>query len=180
LLFNELEKCALRAGIGSPVTAPVIDEMVKRAPQETIFDLTDAMGERKTARAVGLLRELLGGGEAPELVLSMLVRHLRQLLQARALLDAKLPLDGSAAGRMTPALAAQLPREGRDNLANLLQSQSWLGRRLAAQARNFSSEQLQQALAAALAADLAMKGIEGDGGPPELLIELLVTRLCTV
>jgi DNA polymerase-3 subunit delta len=180
LLFNELEKCALRAGLGNAVTPAIIDDMVKRAPQETIFDLTDAMGDRKTPRAIGLLRELLSGGEAPELVLSMLVRHLRQLIQARALLDARLPLDSSVASRISPALAAQLPREGRDNLVNLLQSQGWLGRRLASQARNFSTEQLQHALAAALATDLAMKGIEGDGGTPELLIELLVTRLCTV
>lgn len=177
-LFNEMEKCALRAGIGNPVTPAIIDDMVKRATHETIFDLTDALGERRTPRAIGLTRELMGSGEAPELILVMLVRHLRQLLQARALLDARIPLDGSAASRIPPALKAQLPQEGRENLPNLLQVQQWLGRRLTQQARNFSTSQLQDALAAALAADLAMKGIEDDGGTPELLIELLVTRLC--
>jgi DNA polymerase-3 subunit delta len=157
-LLNELEKCALRAQsveTGAPVTRAVIDEMVKRAPQETIFDLTDALGERQAPRALGLLRELVGGGEAPELVLAMLVRHLRQLLQARSFLDARLPLDGSLAARMPREMAAQLPRDGRENLAVLLQAQSWLGRRLAAQARNFSTPQLQNALRAALATDLA-------------------------
>ena len=176
-LFSELEKCALRAGEGRPVTPAIIDDMVQRAPQDTIFDLTDALGERKTARAIALLRELLGGGQAPELVLSMLVRHLRQLLQARAILDARLPLDGSTANRIGPDLAAQFPRDGRENLPNLLQSQSWLGRRLGAQAHKFSTLELQDALQRALEVDLAMKGIEGDGGTPELLLEVMLTQL---
>jgi DNA polymerase-3 subunit delta len=175
--LNELEKCALRAGIGNTVTPAVIDDMVQRAPSETIFDLTDALGERKTARAITLLRELLGEGQAPELVLSMLVRHLRQLLQARALLDARLPLDGSAANRIGRDLSVQFPKDGRDNLLNLLQSQNWLGRRLGQQARNFSTPQLQSALQNALEVDLALKGIEGDGGTPDLLLELLLAKM---
>ena len=176
-LLNELEKCALRAGIGNPVTRAVIEEMTKRAAQETIFDLTDALGERRVPRALGLMRELIESGEAPELVLAMLVRHFRQLLQARTFLDARLSLDSSLHSRMPRELAAQLPQDGRDNLAVLLQSQHWLGRRLAQQARNFSVPQLQSALQAALAVDLAMKGIEGEGGSAEMLLELLVAQL---
>jgi DNA polymerase-3 subunit delta len=182
-LLNELEKCSLRAGPGQPVTVAIIDEMTKRAPQETIFDLTDALGARQGPRAIGMLRELLGSGEPPELVLAMLVRHLRHLLQARACLDARAPVDGGMLTRMPPALAAQFPREGLDSLPVQLQSQSWKGRIFAQQARNFSTVQLQGALQAALAADLAMKGIEGDGGAesrqlPELMLELLVAQLC--
>jgi DNA polymerase III delta subunit len=84
---------------------------------------------------------------------------------------------------MPPSLAAQLPRDGRENLATLLQSQNWMGRRLATQARNFSVPQLQSALEAALQTDLAMKGIEGDGGADsqkqsELMMELFIARLC--
>lgn len=181
-LLNELEKCALRAG-DEAISPSIIDEMVRRAPHDTVFDLTDALGERQGPRALAMLRELVGGGEAPELVLALLVRHLRQLLQARAFLDARLPLDGSLASRMPPMLGAQLPRDGRENLATLLQSQNWMGRRLAGQARNFSIAQLQAALEAALQTDLAMKGIEGDGGADsakqsELLLELFIAQLC--
>ena len=180
-LINEMEKCALRAGPGEPITIAIIDEMTKRAPQETIFNLTDALGARQTAHALGLLRELVESGEAPELILVMLVRHFRQLLQARAVLDAGLSLDRDLQMRLPRALADQLPRDGRENLAVLLQSQPWLGRRLGQQARNFTTVQLETALQAALAADLAMKGIEGDGGAegkklPELLLELLIAQ----
>ncbi len=180
-LEAEMEKCALRGG-SAPISRAVVDEMVKRAPQESIFDLTDALGERKSARAIALARELLENGEPAELLLSMLVRHFRQLLQARALLDARLSLDGNAAGSLSPAQASQFPQEARDNLPALLRSQGWLGRRLAAQARNFSIEQITQALSECLKADLALKGIEGDGGAesnkhPELVVELLLAKL---
>lgn len=184
LLLSELDKCSLRAGEGQPVTPAIIDEMTRRAPHETVFDLTDAIGERRAPRALTLLRELVGSGEPPELLLSLLVRHLRQLLQARAFMDANLPLDGSLLKRLPPQLAAQLPKDGRDNLAVLLQSQNWLGRRLAAQARNFTTPQLQAALEAALDVDLTFKGIEGDGGfepkkMPEAALELFVVKLCS-
>ena len=54
--------------------------------------------------------------------------------------------------------------------------------RLSAQARNFSSERLQSALALCFEADLALKGIEGDGGADSdkhsaLVLELLLARL---
>ncbi len=180
LLLNELEKCALRVGEGETVTRQIIDEMVKRAPQDTIFDLTDALGARNTPHAIGLMRELIGGGDAPERILATLVTHFRQLLQARAFLDARLPLDASLLHRLPPDLAAQLPQDGKDNLANVLQFQAWRGRRLAEQARNFTTEQIQAALESALSADLAMKGIsaditgEAEGGSSELLLELTV------
>ncbi len=183
-LLSELEKCSLRAGIGETVTASVIDKMTKRALSETVFDLTDAVGARQGARALSNLRELLSAGEPPELVMSLIVRHLRQLMQARALLDEGLSLDGNAARRISPALMAQLP-QGRDNLATALQSQSWMGGRLNAQARHFSGAQLSRALELAFEADLAAKGIEGNGGfeskdESKASLEILVAKLCAL
>ena len=179
LLLSELNKCALRAGQGNTVTRAIVEEMTRRKLQETIFDLTDALGERRTAHALGLMRELLEAGESPQQIFTMLVRHIRQLLQARSFLDAGIALDNNTLRRLPPALAAQLPKE---NLAAFLQNQSWAGKRFTAQARNFSVSQLQNALRGALATDLAMKGIEGDGGAeskkePELLLELFIAQL---
>jgi DNA polymerase-3 subunit delta len=184
-LLSELDKCALSAGVGQVVTKRVIDEMTRRAPHDTVFDLTDAIGERKGARAITLLRELIEGGEPPELMLSLLVRHLRQLLQARTFIDLNLPLDSGLARRLPPAVMAQLPKDGRDNLALALQSNSWMARRLNSQARQFTSAQLQKALEGALEADLMLKGIEGDGGfeskkAPGAAMELLVAKLCSI
>ena len=183
-LLSELEKCALRAGIGTPVTAAVIDEMTKATLSETVFDLTDSIGARQGAKALKSLQDLLSAGEPPELIMSLIVRHLRQMLQARALLDAGLSLDGSAARRISPQLMAQLPA-GRDNLATALQSQHWLGGRLSNQARHFSIGQLSRALEYAFEADLSAKGIEGSGGfesrdESRASLEILVAKLCAL
>jgi len=179
-LLSELEKCSLRAGNDQHVSRAVIDEMVRRTPQDTIFDLTDALGERRGTQALATLRELIGSGEAPERVLATFITHLRKLLQARAFLDAGVPIDASTMNRLPRDLAAQLPQNGNENLALILQnpSQAWRGRKFASQARNFSMTQLQDALEAALAVDLAIKGIEGDGGSSEMLVELFVAGLC--
>ena len=183
LLVSELEKCALRAGIGQNVTPAVIDEMTQSALHNSVFDLSDAIGARAGERALTIVREVFGRGVAPELVLTLIVKHLRQLLQARTFLDAGLSLDASISRRISPDLMAQLPADGRDNLALALGTQSWLGGRLSAQARRFSVAQLARALEMAFAADLELKGIEGDGGfdskhQSAASIEILVARLC--
>lgn len=178
--LNELEKCALRAG-DAPVSRAVIEEMTPRQPSETIFDLVDALATRQQARALGLMHELLAGGEPAELVMNLISKHFRQLIQARAILDARLSLDANLARRIPPELAAQLP-PGRDNVPNLMIGQGWRGPKLTTQARAFSPEQLMNALEAALAVDLALKGIEGDGGGdskamPKLLLDVFITKL---
>lgn len=179
LLVNEMEKCALRAGWGEMVTVGIVDEMVRPNLQDTIFSLTDAMGARNTPHTLGLLRELLNAGNAPERILATLIPHLRQLLQMRALLDAGVRVTPRMADDVPAKLAIQLPQE--NNLPALAATpMMWKVRKLGDQARNFTSEQIQNALQAALAADLAMKGIsaditgEAEGGTPELLLELAV------
>ncbi len=185
LLLGELEKCALCAGLSAPITPAIIDEMTRPALGDTIFDLTDAIGERSGAKAISTLRELLERGEAPERLMATVTGNLRQLLQARALLDAGLSLDASAARKIKPELAAQLPKEGRDNLLQALANQSWLARRLSNSARRFTLPQLRRALELALEADLAMKGIEGDGGfeskaNSAATMEIFLAKLCAL
>ena len=181
LCANELEKCILRVGTGQTVTRAVVEEMVKASVQDTIFTLVDAIIEGKSARAIGLMRELSQNNEPPELVLSMLSSQLRQLLQARALLDARLPVAAASFARLPPELAAQMP-DGSGSLRGSLQFMAWKARSLESQARNLSTAKIEHALHLCLEADLALKGIEGDGGlegknQSALLVELLITKM---
>ena len=171
-LLNELQKCASRIGEGEIVTTNIIEEMVRPALQDTIFSFADALGSRQTAHAIGILRELLASGEAPIVLLSRIATHFRYLLQARAILDAGIAIQPGMGYRLAPELAEQLPdrpfyekpSDGYDNFVKLCDGSAWRGRRLAEQAQNFTTEQIQGGLQYALSADLAMKGIEGDGG----------------
>lgn len=176
-LQSELEKCALRAGAG-PITEAIVEEMTRRVPQDTIYNLTDAVADRNATRALHLLEELLDQGEAPARVLSLLVRQFRLLLQARALLGAGLPLNGSAMKRLPTSLADLLPQNQNDNLPAILQQAEWRTRQLPAQAKRFTEQQLQNGLEEALSTDLAMKGIEGEGRDERGLLESLIVRLC--
>ena len=179
-LLNELEKCSLRAGAGQNVTTQIIDEMTQRAPHEKIFDLMDIVAQRNGARAIASLRELVGNGDAPEAILSILAGQLRKLLVARFLIEQNLPVEPNAVARLSPALQRQMPNESK----NLPPAFPFLAQKLAAQARQFSTSQIQSALEAAFAVDLAMKGIEGDGGGQDsrdssyLALELFVAQLC--
>jgi len=174
LLLTELEKCSLRVGVDGVVTKSVIDEMTRRKPQETIFDLLDAIGARQTPKAMMLLRELLDGGEVPERILATLVSHLRRVWQVRAMMDQKIPLNAGSMEKVSPALAAQFPEGG---IVDKFSGFSWKISQLQAQARSFSQAQIQAALERIFETDLAMKGIEEDGGTSELLLERLVMRL---
>src|SRR5690606_23147317 len=174
LLLIELEKCALRAGAGGTVTNAIIDEMTRRKPQDTVFDLLDAIGTKQTPRALAMMRELLDGGEVPERFLALLVSHLRRLWQVRALRDQRVPLNAAAMAKVPPALAAQFPEDG---IVERFSGFSWKIRELQAQADRFSQHQIQTALEHVMETDLALKGIENDGGTPELLLERLVMRL---
>ncbi len=181
LCANELEKCILRVGVGQTVTRAVVEEMVKASVQDTVFTLVDAILEGKSARAIGLMRELSQNNEPPELILSMLSNQLRQLLQARALLDARLPVAAASFARLSPELAAQMP-DGNGSLRGSLQFMAWKARTLESQARNLSTAKIEHALHLCFEADLALKGIEGDGGlegknQSALLVELLITKM---
>jgi DNA polymerase-3 subunit delta len=180
-LLGELEKCALRAGLSAPVTPAIIDEMTRPALNDTIYNLTDAIGARKGGEALSILHELLERGEAPEKLMASIVLNLRELMQARALLDEGLPMDASVESRMTPQLRSQFPQNGL--IALLSNGQGWRANRAVNSARRFSQAQLRRALELCLEADLAMKGIEGDGGfdsktNSAATMEILIARLC--
>jgi DNA polymerase-3 subunit delta len=182
-LIGELEKCALSAGIGTPVTPAIINEMTLPQLQDTIWDLMDFIGSKQGGKAISALRELYERGEAPERIMVNIVSLLRQLLQARTFLDMNLPLNASLTKMIPAHIAAQLPSEYKDNLAMQLPSQSWKAPKLAAQAKRFTVPQLQRALELAFEADLASKGIEGDGGfeskeASSAGLEILVAKLC--
>lgn len=50
-----------------------------------IFSLTDALSEKKKKKAVKILNEMINQGESPLMILAMIVRQLRLLLQVKVL-----------------------------------------------------------------------------------------------
>jgi DNA polymerase-3 subunit delta len=81
MLRQEIAKSALLAGPGERVTRAHVLAGSCELAEEPIWDLTDAIGEGRTADALALLAKLLDGGAAPPAVLGVLVSHFRKLLR---------------------------------------------------------------------------------------------------
>lgn len=90
-LDNELKKLSLFA-IGKGIieeedVLAVVGDL--RIP--TIFNLTEAIGEKKAERAIKILEKILEEGEEPPKVLAMITRQIRLLLKALKLKEAGFP-----------------------------------------------------------------------------------------
>jgi DNA polymerase-3 subunit delta len=83
-LRGELEKAALLAGPGQPITLEHVREGVADLAEEPVWDLTDAIGEGRAADALVVLARVLAGGAPAPVVLGALASHLRKLLRLRS------------------------------------------------------------------------------------------------
>ena len=132
----------------SDVAAIVSDTRI-----ESIFDLTDAMGQGDRSTALTLLDRLLAEGQAPLMVLSMMVRHFRQMWKIAALLAQKVPQN-------------ELPRR--------VGVSPYFLKGLMQQAVRFDNHQYRQLFERFLATDLALKS---SGAEPRLHLEQLVMEI---
>ncbi|MBI3743178.1 MAG: DNA polymerase III subunit delta [Chloroflexi bacterium] len=84
LLDQELAKVCTYAN-GQPVTDEMVRKLVTSAREARIFDLMDAVAQRRQSDAMRSLEQLYVQGEAPPYILTMLVRQVRQMVQAKSL-----------------------------------------------------------------------------------------------
>ena len=82
LLRQEIEKAALLAGPGATIERTHVEASVATVAEEPIWDLTDAIGQGRTADAVDQLSRLLAQGAAAPAVLGALASHFRRLVRA--------------------------------------------------------------------------------------------------
>jgi DNA polymerase-3 subunit delta len=114
MLRQELEKAALHAGPGRPVSRHDVIAVVSAVADEPIWDLTDAIGEGRTPDALAILSRLLDSGAYPPALLGSLASHFRKL--------ARLCCGASVAGHpfMVKKLESQAQRYTRARLVACL------------------------------------------------------------
>jgi DNA polymerase-3 subunit delta len=83
MLRQEIAKAALFAGPGKKVQAKHVAESTSDVAEESIWDLTDAIGEGRCGDALVLLGKLLRSGNAPPAILGAFVGHFRKLTSIR-------------------------------------------------------------------------------------------------
>lgn len=155
LLAGEIEKLVLYAGNGEKITMADAVKVASSSTTLSIFDLMDAVGGRKAAEAVRLLREMTKTGEPEAKIFYQLAGHLRTMLRAKT-------------------LHSKGCREL--DLARELSVHPFVAKKALQQGRNFSPAELAGDLEILLQADVDMKTGMGEG---RSLLETVVMRMCS-
>ena len=174
-LHNEIEKLILFAGDETEIGEAYVRECACPAEENTVFELTDAIGARDVPKALGIVSILLPkearkGSAIP--LLGMIARHLRLLWQAAHTVKRLRQIPSS----LPPELAAVFPAD--HGLAAEIKSKDWMRRQLVGQARNFSEGQLARAMLKVYEADLALKGYGEEQLDDRMIVETLIISLC--
>jgi len=155
-MHNEIEKLAARS-TGGMITTVQVRELVHASFEEQIFDLVDAVSQRRTVDALRLLDEQRQAGAADGYILSMLMRQARILLSVRALLQ-------------------ENPRATKELLASELGLHPFVAGKALSQARGFTLDSLTATHDLLYKLDLGMKTSRYDD---TLAADLAVNALLT-
>ncbi len=153
-LDDAVERSGLYAGPDGTVSQEDVAQVVSSIRQHTVFELVDAIGNRRQANALALLARLLSNREEPLRLSAMLSRHVRQLIGARV-----------------------LTHNGTDDrgMASALGVPPFVARKLSEQAGRFRGAELESALARLARTDVDLKSSRRSGG---LILEETVMDLC--
>jgi DNA polymerase-3 subunit delta len=151
---NELRKLVIYVGDRPAIEAPDVEALVGVDRSRTVFELADAVGQKRLPYALRVARHLLDGGERPPGLISQIHRHFKRILAAKELLAQGQPDDAVAGAiRMPPRFFSDFKRQ-----VNL-----------------FSPQAIDRVLQSLLDADLAGKTSTMDD---EALLTTLIAKLC--
>ncbi|MFI5316389.1 MAG: DNA polymerase III subunit delta [Myxococcota bacterium] len=152
-LALEVEKLALYLGERGLIEVDDVGELVGQLRPRAVYELCDAIGERRLANALRMVAELSEQGQPPLALIGALANHFRRLLRARELR----PLEVSEVQRR-------------------LGVHPFAAQKLVEQALRFDLRRLRACLDAVRRTDLALKGGVPIG--PRMALERLVLAVC--
>ena len=153
---GELEKLAGYLGDRDLADENDVAAIVSDTRVESIFDLTEALGQGDLSSALKLLDRLLAEGQAPLMVLAMMTRHFRQMWKIKELTIQKVPQN-------------EFPKK--------VGVSPYFLKGLMQQASRFDGQQYRQVFTLFLKTDLALKS---SGGDPKMHLERLVLEIATL
>lgn len=153
-LDGAVDRLALFVDAEAPIELEHVEAVVSHTRARTVWELVDAIADRRLPVALMHARRLLDQGEHALRLMGMVTRQFRQLLIGRS----------ARAGGATPQEAAQ--QAG---------TPSFRAQAFARQLRNYDGAELLRALERLAEADLALKGSKV---PPAIVFESMLVDLC--
>ena len=153
ILSQELDKLAVFVGEREIIRVDDVQLLTPRTVETTVFQLLDAVAQRKTGEALRNLHDVLLE-EHPLKVLTMLERQLRLLLGAQSWRDQ----GGNGA-----------------ELSSVLKISPFEAQKVWQQAQRLSWDALVKAMKECLRTGIALKS---SGGDPGFLLEIMVVKFC--
>lgn len=154
-LHQTLDQLAVYLGGAGEITQAVVEELVARVKVNTIFELCDAIGERNRGEVLKLLGNILENRIAPLQILSMIVRHYRQLWRVKEMSQRRLT---------------------QQEIATAVGVHPFFVKSIVAQQRRFSEEELTSAFTHLLITDYKLKSSPLKAS---VLMEELMFKLCS-
>jgi DNA polymerase-3 subunit delta len=177
----EMEKLSLWVQSGGEVTPDDVGSVVPRSKEDVIFDLTGALGERRLSAGLRFLRELRFRGATPLMILSMLGREIRFMLQAKLMsgtIEGMGWNEGIGFDQFTrtvwPKLRSEIEPPPGNPRYHLLGANPYVAFLVFRRARQFSFPELRSGLIRISRTDLALKSTTQS---PDALLERLVIEL---
>ncbi len=171
---SEIERLVISSGDNPTLSSDDISSSVATRAEGHIYNLTDALGERKIEKALGILHYLLKIKFPPEYILNEIRRYLKLIWQAKVLIDKGiLTKEGYVISSAVSGAEELLPRESKDSI---LRRQPWIIKKHIGQASFFSEEKIISCLHQLFLCELSLKGIK-DEKTPDIALESLILKL---
>jgi DNA polymerase-3 subunit delta len=171
-LAQEVDKLCIACASNGTVTVTDVRTHVRDCSAAWVFDLTNALSERRLERASVLVEQLLAQGEPPIRLVAVLAGHVSDLLEAARALPAVPPNALRNAGAFARSYFPKLPDEVRNRFKSGFRAYyAFQG------ASAFRIHELRSLHRWLVDADLALKSSRM---PPQQLLASIVQRACTV
>ncbi|HSK48375.1 MAG TPA: hypothetical protein VLA05_10290, partial [Coriobacteriia bacterium] len=154
-LSAEVSKAVAYVGERQQVTREDVSAVTATTAPTSIWEFTEALGDRDCRRALARVSDLVGEGESVFGLHAMALRTLRDLIAVRSLLDRG--------------------RTGAGEISRELGRQEWQIKRLIRQAKGYRSEELVALLQSAAAGEAKMK----TSRDARLVLERWIVKACT-
>jgi len=178
--LGAIETLISYAGEKTRIEAGDVETAIGRTKEETVFELTGALAERKPAEALRSLKALLDQGEPPLMIFAMIVREVRHLLQANLLIasgrlgNIRPDMDYGLFQKSIYPAVRKAAGEGEDAIA-LAAQHPFVVHQALKNAGRFSSAELAGYMEMLVRTDLAFKTTAQE---PRLVLERLLLAIC--